>query len=77
MINESSPLLDETRRKRFHSKGVQLLYLGKRIRMDILTEIAFLISRVNKVEEEDDGKRIRVLLHRGCDALRFKNNLGV
>ena len=33
MTNESSPLLDETRRKRLHSKVAHLLYLGKRIRI--------------------------------------------
>ena len=61
VINESSPLLEETRRKRFHSKVAQLLYLGKRIRMDILTAVAFLTTRVTKATEEDDGKLLRVL----------------
>jgi len=61
MIDESSPLLDETRRKRFHSKVAQLLYLGKRIRMDILTAVAFLTTRVTKATQEDDGKLLRVL----------------
>ena len=56
MINKSSSLLDEDRRKRFHSMVAQLLYLGKRIRMDTLTAVAFLITRVTKTTEEDDGK---------------------
>ena len=59
--NESSLLLDEARRKRFYSKMAQLLYLGKRIRMDILTAVAFLTTRVTKATEEDDGKLLRVL----------------
>ena len=45
IINESSLLLDETSKKRFHIKVVQLLYLGKRIRMDILTVGAFLTTK--------------------------------
>ena len=59
MMNEISPLLDEIRRKRFHSKVAQLLYLGKRIRMDILTAVAFLKTRVTKATEEDGGKVLR------------------
>ena len=54
MINASSPLLDETRRKRFHSKVSRLLSLGRRFRMNILTAVAFL-------KEEGDGRLLRVL----------------
>ena len=61
MINESSPPLDETCRKRFHSKVAQLLYLSKRIRMDNLTAIAFLTTRVTMATKEDDGKLLRLL----------------
>ena len=52
IINENSPLLDEARRKRFHSKVAQLLYLGKRIRMNILTAVAFLTTKVIKVKRK-------------------------
>ena len=45
MIYKNSPLLEENHRKRFHSKVAQLLYLGKIIRMDILTAVAFLTTR--------------------------------
>ena len=61
VINESSPLLEKTRRKRFHGKVVQLLYLSKWIRMDILTAVAFLSTRVTKVTEANDDKLLRVL----------------
>ena len=57
----SSTLLDEARRKRFHSKVAQLLYLGKRIRMDILTALAFLTTRLTKAIKEADGKLLRAL----------------
>ena len=61
MINESSPQLDEAHRKRLHTKMAQLLYLGKRIRMDILTVVAFVTTRATKATEEDDGGPLRVL----------------
>ena len=40
---------------------VQLLYLETKIRMDILTAIAFRTTRVTKAAEEDDGKLLRSL----------------
>ena len=46
MINESSPLLDEAHWKWFHSKVAILLYLGKKIRRDILTAAVFVRTRV-------------------------------
>ena len=61
MINESSPPLDEARTKRFHSKVSELLYLGERSRIDILTAVAFLTTREIKATEEGDGKLQRVL----------------
>ena len=49
MINESSPLLKETRREQFHSKVAQLLYP------------AFRTTRVTKATEENDDTLLRVL----------------
>ena len=49
MIYESSPLLDESPRNQFHSKVAQLLYLGKGIRINILTAVAFLTTRVSRL----------------------------
>ena len=47
-FNESNPQLDEAHMKGFHSKVVQLLNLGKRIRIDILTAVAFQTTIVTK-----------------------------
>ena len=60
MINYSSPRLEEASRKWSHSKVTQLLYLGKRIRMIILTAVAFLTIRVTMATEKDDDKLLRV-----------------
>ena len=48
IVNESSALIVET-----HSKVIQLLYVGKRISMNILTVDLFLITRVTKTTEKD------------------------
>ena len=44
-------------------KVAQLLYLGKRIMMEILTAVAFLTARVTKTTKQDDGKFLRVLMY--------------
>ena len=71
--NESSSLLDEARRKRFRSKVVQLLYLDKGIRVDILIAVAFLTTKVTKNTEKDGDKLLRVLKYiRGTPSIRRK-----
>ena len=45
----------------FHSKTAKLLYLGKRVRPDILTAIAFLTTRTRAPTLDDQGKLDRVL----------------
>ena len=59
--SQDSPLLNETRSKLFHSKVEKVLYLGKSIKMDILTAVAFLTIRASKATEEVYGKLLRVL----------------
>ena len=49
-------LLGEPRRKRFHNKLAQLLYLGRRIRIGIMTAVAFLTTRITKAAEDGEGK---------------------
>ena len=63
IINEGDALPDEPHRKRFNSEVVQLLYLGKRIRVDILTAVAFLKTRVTKAAEKDNCKLLWVLTY--------------
>jgi len=59
--NENSELLAESDRKIFHSMVAKLLYLGKRVRGDILTAVAYLTTRVTKATKEDQSKLLRVL----------------
>jgi hypothetical protein len=47
--------------KAFHSRVAKLLYLGKRVRPDILTAVIYLATRVQKPCEEDWKKLERVL----------------
>jgi hypothetical protein len=60
-IDKGSKLLSETDRKVFHTQVAKLLYLGKRIRVDIMLAVAFLTTRVNVATEEDREKLLRVL----------------
>ena len=59
VINESSPLPAEACSKRFHNKMARLFYLCERNMIDILTEVAFLTTRVTEATKEDDDR----LLH--------------
>jgi hypothetical protein len=46
---------------KFHSRVAKLLYLAKRVRPEILTAISFLSTRVQKPDEDDWRKLLRVL----------------
>ena len=59
-VDEAIQLLPEVRRKCFHSKVAQLLYLCKRVRPDMLTATVFLTTRVTKATEEDMSKLERL-----------------
>ena len=54
-------VLVESRRKRFHTIVAKLLYLGKRIRPDILVAVSFLCTRVTYATVRDEEKLTRVL----------------
>jgi hypothetical protein len=60
-IDESLPLLPDMAQSEFRSRVMKLMFLAQRARPDILTPIAFLSRRANKVTDEDVGKLDRVL----------------
>jgi hypothetical protein len=62
-INNASKLLNDNDKKYFHSTVAKLLYLGKRIRPDILTTISFLARRVNSPTVEDFKKLVHLLCY--------------
>ena len=59
-VPDTSPKLSDARRKIFHSDVARLLYLAKRTRVDILTAISHLSSRVTDPTEDDEVKLARV-----------------
>ena len=60
-LNAKSPLLDRKRAKRFHTTVAQLLYLCKRIRIDFMTSVSYLCTRVLAPNEGDWIKLMRLL----------------
>lgn len=60
-VREDSPKLDERRKVNFHSVTMQLLYIAKRCRLDILTTVSFLSTRMKNPDEDDWGKLRRCL----------------
>jgi hypothetical protein len=60
-IDGPSKLLGTREREVFHSTVAKLLYLAKRIRVDILLAVAFLTTRVQFATEQDREKLTRVL----------------
>lgn len=59
-VSDTSPKLSDAKRKIFHSDVARLLYLAKRTRVDILTAISHLSSRVTDPTEDDEAKLDRV-----------------
>ena len=60
-IDETSPLLPDKMRERYHSLTAKLLYLSKRTRPDILTSIAYLTKRVLEPRTDDWKKLARTI----------------
>jgi hypothetical protein len=56
VVKEDAELLDEARRKKFHTEVAKLLYLSKRARPDILMAVSFLCARVTKATVQDRKK---------------------
>jgi hypothetical protein len=60
-VREDSPKLDEKRKQNFHSVTMQLLYLSKRWRLDLLPTVSFLSTRMKEPLEDDWAKLRRCL----------------
>jgi hypothetical protein len=58
---KASELLSPVEQKRMHTSVAQLLYLGTRVRPDILLVVNYLTTRVNKFTKDDEEKLIRCL----------------
>ena len=58
---EEAEYLDKASAKAFHTTVAKCLYLGKRIRPDILTTVSFLCTRVLKPDQDDYAKLMRLL----------------
>ena len=71
-IDKDSKVLEKFERERFHTITAKLLYLGKRVRPDILTAIAFLTKRVQQPVQQDMDKLERVIRY-----IRGTQNLGI
>ena len=62
LFNErESPLLDTKRAKQFHTTVAKLLYLCKRTRIDIMTCVSYLCTRVLGPTESDWDKLVRLM----------------
>ena len=62
-VNDEAMKLGQVDKEAFHSKTAKLLYLGKRVRPDILTAIVFLATRVQGPDTDDAKKLERVLMY--------------
>lgn len=60
-LRPNSHPLDSERTASFHSGVMRLMFLAKRVRVDILTAVVYLASRVQSPTEDDWKKFIRVL----------------
>ena len=62
-VDETSDKLDKAGSEEFHKVVAQLLYLGTRVRPDILLPVTFLCSRVAEPSLQDVSKLTRVLCY--------------
>jgi hypothetical protein len=60
-VREDQPLLEESLQEIFHSRVAKILYLAKRVRLDLLTSVIFLATRVKKATNDDWFKLTRLL----------------
>jgi hypothetical protein len=75
MVDKTSELLVEGEASYFHTVTAKLLYLAKRVRLDILTVISFLCTRVTAPTVEDKQKLHHLLgyLHGTRDRVLTNN----
>jgi len=71
-IDENSKLLSGQEKEYFHSATAKFLYLGKRVRPDILTAVSFLVKRVQNPTVEDEEKLKRLIRY-----VRATRELGI
>jgi len=71
-VNTKSVMLSEEKKQFFHSAVAKFLYLGKRVRPDLLTAISFLSRRVQSPTEQDLKKLYRTIRY-----LRGSKELGI
>jgi hypothetical protein len=69
---ENSPQLDCSEKEFYHTLTAKLLYLGKRVRPDILTAVSYLVKKVQSPSEDDMKK-----LHRVVKYIRGTNEFGI
>jgi hypothetical protein len=60
VINNDSALLNDDSEKYFHSAVAKLLYLGERMRADILFVVIFLTTQVQRPTRQDMSKLKRL-----------------
>jgi len=60
-VREDSRKLDTDEKEFYHSTIAKLLYLGKRVRPDLLVAISFLVRRVQSPDADDWDKMVRVI----------------
>jgi hypothetical protein len=72
---KESPTLDEKRSEIFHHIVAKLLYVTKRVRVNISPTIAFLTTRVSKSTEQD-WKKLKRLLEYISGTLDMKRTMG-
>ena len=60
-VREDSRKLDADEKEFYHSTIAKILYLGKRVRPDLLVAISFLVRRVQSPDADDWEKMVRVI----------------
>ena len=60
-VDPNSSLLDQQKAKAFHTFVARVLYVTRKVRMDLSAIASFLSSRVQQPTEEDDKKLTKLL----------------
>jgi len=76
IVNEDSPLVDESRRRLFYKLVYRLIYVTGRGRKDLELAISFLAERAN-VCNEGDYCKLRRLIHYIYYAINLKTIIGI
>jgi hypothetical protein len=60
-VRDDSRKLGDEEKEFYHSTIAKILYLGKRVRPDLLVAISFLVRRVQNPDEDDWSKMVRLV----------------